>query len=66
MFTFYSTEDDGARISYKFCYVCTKLYGVTTQQMIIIVLLASGVPRGVWGVQNPTLNSEGPPKSSQT
>jgi hypothetical protein len=47
-FTFHSTEDDGAKISYKFSYVCKILLGVTTQQMIIIVVLASGA-RGVFG-----------------
>jgi len=26
---------------------------------------ASGVPTGVWGVQTPPRNSEGPPKSCQ-
>jgi len=52
-FTFHITEDEGARISYKFCYVCTKLHVAMTQQTIINVFLASGLPRGGLGCLNP-------------
>jgi len=49
-FTFHSTEDDGREICSKFCYVCRKLQGAVTQQTIINVFLASGVPMGGFGV----------------